>query len=546
MFLRDLVVVLTAAVVVVAVLRRMGVPSIAGFILTGVLAGPSAFGLVHDVHKVELLAEVGVVLLLYSIGLELSLSQLKRLWKAIVVGGALQVGLSIIVTVIIALLFGLAMGTAIFLGCVVAVSSTAIVLRGLSDRGELDAPHGRFALGILVFQDLCVVPMILAIPLLADGDITGRQIWETAWKAMAVLFGILVASRYLVPPLLGFVATTRQRDLFVLTVFLICFGTAWVASLAGISLALGAFLAGLIVAGSEFRHQALTDLIPAREILASLFFVSVGMLLDVQHVATSIGPILGILGLILVGKFIVIFVVALAMRLPTRVGILTATTLCQVGEFSFVLLRTAQDSSLVAGPLGQNILVAIILSMLITPLAIAFGPHLASSAARVPWLNRQLGIETAGETAAGFIYHNHVIVVGYGLAGELLATALEQQNIPIVIVDINPENVSLAKDKGHHAVLTDITHTEALQELGVSRAKGVVFAINDSDAVERAIRATRRLTDKVTIIARTQYEDDIGRLMALGATEVVSAESQAANALVEKLGVLATDANRNT
>ena len=284
-FLKDLVIVLGAAVVVVALLRRVGVPSIAGFILTGILAGPTALGLVDDTHQVELLAEVGVVLLLFGIGLELAVDRLRRLWKAVLLGGGIQVSVTLGCTAVLARAFGLAPGTAVFLGCVIAVSSTAVVLRALSARGELDAPHGRLAVGILVFQDLCVVPMILAVPLLAGDDSSPREILLAIGTAVAVLVGVLVAASFLVPRLLAFVARTRERELFILTVFLVCFGTTWALSLAGISLALGAFLAGLIVAGSEFRHQAMADLIPARDILASLFFVSVGMLLDVSGVS---------------------------------------------------------------------------------------------------------------------------------------------------------------------------------------------------------------------------------------------------------------------
>ena len=429
-YLKELVIVLGAAVVVVAVLRRLGVPSIAGFILAGVLAGPSALGLVGDTHQVEVLAEIGVVLLLFGIGLELSLDRLRRIWKAVLLGGGIQVALTLACTAILASWFGLTGGSAVFLGCVVAVSSTAVVLRGLSTRGELEAPHGRLAVGILVFQDLCVIPMILMVPFLAGGGGGAQEIVITISTAVLILVGALLAASRLVPRLLAFVARTRERELFILTVFLVCFGTAWALSLAGISLALGAFLAGLVVAGSEFRHQAMSDLIPAREILASLFFVSVGMLLDVSHVFENLMPTVGLLGAILVGKFAIILGTALVLRLPLRVGILSAATLCQVGEFSFVLLKAASGTELLGATLSHNLLVAIILSMLLTPVAIAFGPHLASGAARVPWLNRLLGAEPPGIDAQE-PHRDHVIVAGYGLTGREVCRAVRKRGSPM-------------------------------------------------------------------------------------------------------------------
>ena len=432
-YLKDLVIVLGAAVVVVAILRRVGVPSIAGFILAGALAGPTALRLVDDTRQVEALAEIGVVLLLFGIGLEISLERLRRLWKAVLLGGSIQVGFTVVCTAALALGFGLTPGPAVFVGCVIAVSSTAIVLRGLSTRGELGTAHGRLALGILVFQDLCVVPMILAVPFLAGGGGSTEEIALTIGTAAIILASVMVAASHLVPRLLAFVAQTRERELFILTVFLVCFGTAWTLSLGGIPLALGAFLAGIVVAGSEFRHQAMSDLIPAREVLASLFFVSVGMLLDVSDVFKNLIPTVGLLGAILVGKFAIILGTALLLRLPLRVGILSAATLCQVGEFSFVLLNAASGTGLLGVSLSQNLLVAIILSMLFTPIVIASGPHLASNATRVPWLNRLLGAEPPGVDVHE-PHRNHVVVAGYGLTGREVCRAVRAAGLAYVSV----------------------------------------------------------------------------------------------------------------
>jgi len=530
-YLWDLVIVLGSAVVVATLLRRVGVPSIAGFILAGTLVGPTGLRLVDDTHQVEVLAEIGVVLLLFGIGLELSLGHLRRLWKAILLGGSIQVTATVACTAALAVWYGLETGPAVFLGCVVAVSSTAVVLRGLSTRGELDSPHGRLAVGILVFQDLCVVPMLLAVPILAGAESSTREIALAAVTGLAILAGVLFAASRVVPYLLAFVAKTRERELFVLTVFLGCFGIAWGLSLAGISLALGAFLAGLIVAGSEFRHQAMSDLIPVREVFASVFFVSVGMLLDVPDVIEHFAPILGLLGLILVGKFAIMLGMGLILRLPLRVAILSAATLCQIGEFSFVLLNAASGTGLLGAALSHNLLVAIILSMLLTPMVIAFGPHLALGADRVPWLNRILGAEPPGFDAHE-PHSDHIIVAGYGRAGREVCQAARTAGFSCIAVDVNVDNVRAAKAAGDRAVYGDVTQREVLEELGCRNARLVVVTINDTRATELAVRAIRRTAPDTPVIARALYDIDEDSLRAAGATRVVTAEATTSAVIV--------------
>ena len=532
-FLKDLVVILAAAIAVVALLRRIGVPPIAGFIVAGALIGPNALSLISDPHQVEVLAEVGVVLLLFGIGLELSLERLRRLWKAVVIGGMLQVGLTVLAVTGIAVAYGMRIGSAFFLGCVVAISSTAIVLRGLAERGELDAPHGRLALGILVFQDLCVVPMILIIPFLAGtGGSTTDALW-TLFLAMVVLAGVLVAARIIAPGFLDLISRTRRRDLFVLAVFFICLGTAWAVSLAGISLALGAFLAGLVVAGSEYRHQALSDLVPLREVLASIFFVSIGMLLDIGDVLEHLAPILGLLALIVIGKFVLIFLTAALMRLPLRVCVLTAAALSQIGEFSFVLWKATGDTGILSAGLSHNLIVAVILSMLVTPLFIALGPHLAQSAHRVSWLTRLLLDRETPHVPD--VLKDHVIVAGYGVAGQAVAEALKSCDVRHVVVDLNPDSVRRASAEGEPVYYGDVTSPEVLEELGIVHARQLVVAVNDPQAAERAVRTVRSLAPDVPILVRTQFVLDIEPMRRAGATEVIAAEQEAAQQLKQSV-----------
>jgi CPA2 family monovalent cation:H+ antiporter-2 len=527
-FLQDLVVVFAAALVVVAVLGRLRIPSIAGFIIAGALVGPAALGLVQDIHQVEVLAEIGVVLLLFGIGLELSLERIRRLWSAVLIGGTIQVGITILATTGVGVGMGIQPGRAVFLGFVVAVSSTAIVLRGLSSRGELEAPHGRLAVGILIFQDLCVVLMIVTLPFLAGMGGSATVALITVGRALAILAGVFVAARLVVPLILMGASRTRRRDVFILAVALACLGTAWVVSSAGVSIALGAFLAGLVVSGSEYRHQAMSDLFPLREVLASVFFVSVGMLLDMGAAAERTGPILSMLAAILVGKFLIVFFTAAVMRLPLRVCVLTGAALAQVGEFSFVLFRAAGDFNLVEASLAGDLTVAVILSMLVTPFILSVGPRLAAGASRLSWLTRLLQVRIPEARVDEGRLHDHAIIAGYGLAGQELAEALGHCGTPFVTVDLNPANVRLAARQGLPSYFGDVTSPEVLHRLCVENARELVLAVNDPDAAARAVRAARQLAPDLTVIARTQYVADIAGLVAAGASKIIVAEAEAA------------------
>jgi len=526
--LRDLVVVFAVGVFVVALLQRVGVPSIAGFIIAGLLLGPKSLGLIQSTHQVETIAEVGVVFLLFGIGLELSLDRLRRLWRPVLIGGALQVGLTLAIVTAIARLLGQPPGRAVFLGCMIAVSSTAIVLRGLETRGEIDAPHGRLTLGILVFQDLSVVPMMLAIPLLAATSAPGSSPWLALPKSFGVLAGVLIAARIVVPRVLHLVAHTRQKALFLLTVFLVCLGTAWIVSHAGVSLALGAFLAGLVVAGSQYRHQALADLIPFREVFTSFFFVSMGMLLDPVVVAHNLGSVLGLFSAIVLGKFVIVVFMGMIMRLPLRVCVLAGAALAQGGEFSFILSRAAEGTGLFEGPLAANITAAIVLSMLVTPVALILGPHIAAGLGRSRVLTQMMGVRTCADIPeACTTFEGHVIIAGYGIAGRDLAHALRDRRIPYVMVDLNPENVRRADRAGEPVFFGDVTSAKVLEYLGVERAAELVLVINDPNAAATAIRSARSIAPDLAILVRTRYVGEVEDLLRAGATDAIAAELEA-------------------
>jgi monovalent cation:H+ antiporter-2, CPA2 family len=526
--LSNLVVIFAVAVAMVLLLRRIGVPSIAGFILAGMIVGPHSLGLVSDPDEVLHLAEIGVALLLFGIGMELSLDSVRRLWQAILLGGGLQVIVTTGVAAAIFLALGVRAGVAVLLGCVVAVSSTAVVLSVLRSRGEIDAPHGRVTLGILLFQDLCVVPMILVIPLLAGGPASPLTLLWTVAKAVVVIAAVIVGARLVVPRFLGVIARTRQRDLFVLSVFLVSVGTAWLVSTTGVSLALGAFLAGLVVAGSEYRHQAMSDLVPFREVFASLFFVSVGMLLSPASIAANAASILLMLAAIIVGKGVIATMAGLALRIPLRVCVLAGLALAQAGEFSFVLLSSGRGAMTMPQPLTDNLTVAVILSMLLAPLVIAAAPRLSAGVGWAPAITRRLGVRTPGERAgSAATLRDHVIIAGYGLAGQDLAQSLEDVGIPFLVVDLNAENVRRAIQQTMPAYFGDVTSPEVLELLGARNARELVIVINDAAASERAVHAARSVAPDLPVLVRARYATDVGRLFLAGATQVIVSELEA-------------------
>lgn len=533
--LHDLVFVFAAAVVVVLLVARVGLPSIAGMILAGALIGPHAFRLIDQRERVELVAEVGIVLLLFGIGLEMPFDRLKQLWRPTLIGGGMQVLLTGVCAYVLARAQGVAPAAALLVSFVVVPSSTAIVLRALDARGEVDAPHGKLMLGILLFQDLCVVPMMLVLAALSSPESDQPNLLLSLSKSTLMLAAVAGGARLLVPRLLHLVAASRQRDVFVLSVFVVSIGTALAASkAAGVSLAIGAFIAGVVVAGSEYRHQVAGELIPFREVFASLFFVSAGMLLDVKYVLSAPYQVLGTFGAIVLGKGLIVAIIAATLRVSLRAAVLTSLGLAQIGEFALVMLRTAHGRKWLEPALEGNLLTAIILSMLITPLLLSHGPRVAAWAERWPLLARLFAAQRAAKQPAPD-HDGHVILAGYGVAGRALATRLASEQVQVVVVDLNAGLVRAATKDGFPAYFGDVASPDVLEHLGLQRAREVVLLINDPGALERAVVSIRRNAPQVAILVRTRYQGEVARLSALGADAVIAAEVEAGRAVIEEV-----------
>ena len=525
LLLNDIVIIFGLAIAVLFICHRLRVPAVVGYLLTGILVGPYGFGLVKAVHEVEILAEIGIVLLLFTIGIEFSLERLLQIRKSVLMGGSLQVLLTFLATLFIARRFGQAFGEAVFIGFLVALSSTAIVLKLIQERAEVDSPHGRTTLGILIFQDIIIVPMILVTPLLAGatGNL-GESVLVLLAKGIGIILLVMVSTKWIVPQVLYQIARTRNREVFLLSVVVICLGVAWLTSKAGLSLALGAFLAGLIISESEYSHQALGNILPFRDVFTSFFFVSIGMLLDVGFLFQQPGTIVLITLGVLVLKSIIACFATVLLGFPFRTSILVGLALSQVGEFSFILSRTGVEHGLLAGNTYQMFLAFSILSMAATPFIITLAPRAADIILRLPLPKRLIsGFYPVSEIKVKS-KKDHLIIIGFGVNGRNVARAARLSGIPYAVIEMNPETVRNEQAQGEPIYYGDSTQEVVLQHANIKDARIVVVAINDPASTRRITEIIRRLNPKVHLIVRSRYLQEMKPLYELGANEVIPEE----------------------
>jgi monovalent cation:H+ antiporter-2, CPA2 family len=529
--LDELAVIACVGVFVTVVLAWLRLPTVAGLLAAGAILGPNGLRLLRSVETIEQLAEVGVVLLLFTIGLEFSLSRLSHIWRQVVAGGSIQVGLTIGAAMLVGSLLHQPLESSLFYGFVFAMSSTAIVLRALTERREIDAPHGRFVVGALIFQDLCVVPMVLIVPLLGPGAHTGGAVTGIGialGKAAFVVVGIVLVARLIVPRIFGWVTAVRSREVFLLAVIGICTSTAWLTAQAGLSLALGAFLGGMVVADTEYGHRAMGDMLPLRDLFTSIFFVSLGMLFDARSMVEQPLLVLGLLAGFLLAKGALATLAALAMGFPARVAWLAGVGLAQFGEFGFVLARLGRASDLVSDADIRTLLAAGVLSMFFTPLLVRVAPHIAAGERLLRPLERLLGARGVDEcTPEDQKLEGHVLVVGFGVAGRLVARALQACEQPYLVLELNAETVRKSRASGEPVYYGDAASVEALEHAGISRARALVLLMNDPQATIRVIEATRRAAPDVAVFVRSHFLAERANLLSLGATDVITEEVEA-------------------
>lgn len=513
--LTSLVAVLALTVATVFAFHKLKLPTVIGFLAVGVVMGPHGFGVIGHGAEIELLAEIGIVLLLFSIGLEFSFERFLSVRTLVLLGGSLQVALTVLGVMAAALHFGYPPRISFFFGLLASLSSTAIVLKIYSDREELSALHGRLAVGTLLLQDIIAVPMMLSVPVLGETEAFSLQVVGlTLGKSVLAVAVIFTASRFVVPWFLHQVARLRNQEIFVLFVLLICLGTAWLAYQSGISLALGAFVAGLLISDSDYNHQVISDVLPLRDSFAGIFFISIGMQVDLGFVREELSLVGAAWLLLVLIKGGIITVVFSFLQRSFRLGLLLGMALAQVGEFSLILARMGGAFDLLSPDQEQVFLATAILSMLVTPLLILGGGRVGFA----------LGRGMAAEKPQADSLSGHVIIVGYGLNGRNLARVLREVAIPYRVLDLNPQVARQVRYEGEEIDFGDATRPAVLAGMGAARARALVVAISDAMATSRIVSHARRLNPRLYIIVRTRYVSEIPHLTRLGANEVIPEE----------------------
>jgi CPA2 family monovalent cation:H+ antiporter-2 len=528
--LLDIVVIFALAVGASVLCHRLGLPSSIGLLLAGLLAGPDALGLVRNVHQIELLSEIGVVLLLFVIGLEFSLADLAHLRQQFLVGGSIQFFGTALVVGLGTLAMGSNLQQSVYIGFVIALSSTAIVLKMLQERAELDAPHGRMVLATLIYQDIAVVPVMLMAPLLAGvgsgaaNGVGAAAVAGLVLRVAAVALFAFVAYRWVVPWVLERITRIRSSEAFLLGVITLCVGIALFTQSLGLSLALGAFLAGLIISESDYSHQAVSAMMPFRDVFMSLFFVSIGMLLDVGFLLANPARLLLLtLGVIAI-KPVVATIASLAIGLPLRHSILAGLALAQVGEFSLVAARAGVSAGLFGADIFQLVLDTAVLTMLLTPALVALGPAFADAVCRTPLVKLQRRTFGPARVGSAHSYDGHIVIVGFGVTGSNVAKTARQADVPYAVLELNAATVREALAAGEPIHFGDAAQEIILRHVDADKARVIVIVIDDPAAARRIVELARRIAPGAYILVRSRYLREVEPLRALGADEVIADE----------------------
>lgn len=511
---------LAAAVGVVVLFRSIGLPPIMGYLLVGMILGPHAIGWVPDTPQTRHLAEFGVVFLMFSIGLEFSLARLYQMKKIVFGLGLAQVAVTLLVAALVARLSGVPWLASIILGGALAMSSTAILSKLLAERGELDAPHGREVIGVLLFQDLAVVPLLVIIPALTQPvDVMAGALALAGFKAVLLLGFILFFGQRVLARWFYMVARKKSSELFMLNVLLVTLGLAWLTELAGLSLALGAFTAGMLIGETDYRYQVEEDIKPFRDVLLGLFFISIGMRLDLAQVLDEWPLVIGILLALLIFKLLIVGGFSRLFGSLPGTALRSGLWLCAGGEFGFVVLARSDEVGLLMPHQSQPVLAALVLSLLLAPLIVHYADRLVFRFVASEWLMRSMQLTQIA--AQSLTSEKHAILCGYGRTGQHLARFLEAEGVSFMALDPDPERVRASAAAGEAVAWGDGTRKEMLLAAGLSRASVVIITFADVAAALRVIHRVRELRPDVPIVSRARNEEDMEKLYAAGAAEVV-------------------------
>ncbi|MBT5552127.1 MAG: potassium transporter Kef [Nitrospina sp.] len=518
--IEDLAVLLLVSLPINLLFHKIKLPSVMGYLIAGVLIGPYGLKLISDVPSVKELAEIGVILLLFVIGLEFSLGRILKNLASILGVGGLQLGLTTVFVWFVFNEMGFQQNQSIALGLIVALSSTAIVMKMITDRAEIDSMHGKLCIGTLLFQDLCVVPIMLLMPLLAQsGDTSATDFIFAMVKSLTAVVAIFFLSRLIVPKALVWIARVGNKEHLTLSVLFIILATGWVSQKMGLTLAMGALIAGMIISESEYNHQIILDILPLRDYFSSIFFISVGMLLQTQVFVDSVWLCLALSVVVILVKAGLAGLACLLVRVPMRISFVVGLRLAQVGEFSLILSAVALDQGLFDAYQYQLLLIVSILSMLFAPLLIQ-----VSTALSIRIFSKWKSQETDSEQKKDSELSGHVIIVGYGLGGRTLAQVLLETQIPFLVLDLDGEQIKRALTEGITTHYGDCAQEETLSRAGLEQARMVVFSISDYAVTEKSVRLARKMNPQVKIMVRTRLTEQVEELKTAGADEVIPEE----------------------
>ena len=518
-FFKELLIILGCSIPVIYVFNKIKFPSIIGFLITGIIIGPYGLKLISDTAGIQLLAEIGVAFLLFTIGIEIPLSSFLKRLSEITLTGGLQILFTFVVGMAIGLTMQLNFGQAVFIGFLLSHSSSALILKILKDRSDEESPQGRISLGILLFQDIIVVPMMLLIPFLAgsnEPDVLAI-IWKLL-KSLLIITLILVVARKVIPIIMEKLVAMRMRDVFVIASVVVALGIAWLTHSVGLSLAIGAFLAGLALSDTDYTHQIISDINPFRDIFLSIFFVSFGMMLDLNFLGHNPGYIIIISLIIIIIKSAIVFGLVKMLKYPLRTALLSGTMLAQIGEFSFVLASQGLRENIISGFIYQGFIGASVLTFIATPLLVSLVYYLLNG--------KNIFVDISPvEESNKLPIDNHVIICGMGLNGKNLVKVLKNTGINYVIVDLNFKNIKEAKAKGDKNVIWgDASNLEILKRAGIDSARVLVIAISDRFLTKRCLNIAKTIRPNLHIIVRTKYVTDIDELVTLGADNIIPEE----------------------
>ncbi|MBK8946575.1 MAG: cation:proton antiporter [Ignavibacteriae bacterium] len=513
--LSDIIVLLSLAILIILIATKLKIPVLIGFLITGILIGPTALSLVSNISAIEILAEIGIILLMFTIGLEFSIDKINQMKKDFFTYGSLQVFITWIFLAIVCYIFGLSISQSIFIGFTLSLSSTAIILKYLKDKDKLNSQSGIKITGILLFQDAVLIPFLIFLPALTTTSNISTSLLYDVLISFASLSILLLLSKFLIPRLFTFIINLRLAELFIVTIFVIIFGISLAAYKLGASLAMGAFIAGLSISDTEHAHHVNTELIPSRNLFNSIFFISIGMFIDLNFVTSYYLQIVSVTLLLIVIKGFILFSIFNLLKNPISIGVFTALSLSHIGEFSFILLRLSNQSNLFSDYIYQLFLSSSILSMFFIPMLIKIGENIS----RKSIIKTKVGYI---ENDENITKKNHAIIAGFGVNGKNISNVLKLMGIPFIIIEANPKTVSKYKKLNYPIYYGELDRKENLDSMGIINAALLVIAISDIEATQRSIKIAKSINPNIKLIVRANYVTQVEEMYKLGADLVIS------------------------